>query len=114
MTIPYSLFTSQTEGSFSRSCRRPSQTHGSKHRLPPHLLGSRTVAHNHAQLNKKLGTTEGQALQTFSFNWELGGSSGHQGQHWSSDWMSFDASELGFLLMNLPSDGLFSGCIEAG
>ena len=42
------------------------------------------VAHIQAQLHKISGTTQGQVPQTGSDKWELSGSSGHQGQLWSS------------------------------
>jgi len=41
------------------------------------------VAHHQAQLHKIPGTTQGQAPQTYSYNSEQRGSSGHQGQLWS-------------------------------
>ena len=46
-------------------------------------LPNSAVAHNHGQLHKNAGATQGQALQIYFYNWNPSGS-GHQGQLCSS------------------------------
>jgi hypothetical protein len=46
-------------------------------------LPNSAVAHNHGQLHKNAGATQGQALQIYFYNWNPSGS-GHHGQLCSS------------------------------
>ena len=66
-----------------------------------------TVAHNHAQLHKKSETTEGRLQQTCCNQTLLSGSSGHQGQLWSSAEMPSVALRSPFMTAIIISRSLF-------
>ncbi|QNI54257.1 hypothetical protein SynBIOSE41_01745 [Synechococcus sp. BIOS-E4-1] len=59
-------------------------------------MRSLSVAHNSDQLHKNPGITQGSTPQIHCNEALKIGSSGHQGQLWSSDWMLLEATQLKF------------------